>query len=96
VRTQNRRPKRTIRPKVGLDTPCKQCGDPVYYNYHGPIEGLCGRCADLAMAHQPTRDQVRTLGRGDRKSRIWVWLTVALAFAAGGIAGYLAHGHLPF
>jgi len=48
------------------------------------------------MAHRPTREEVRTLILEDRESRTWVWVTVALAFAAGAVAGYLAHGYLPF
>ena len=35
------------RPKtVGLDRPCGVCEQPMHYTYSGPVEGLCGRCAD--------------------------------------------------
>jgi len=36
------RPPRTI----GLDKPCRVCGKPIHYTYSGPVEGVCGRCAD--------------------------------------------------
>ena len=31
---------------MGLDKPCQKCGKPIYFNYKGPVEGLCGRCSD--------------------------------------------------
>ncbi len=35
------------RPKtVGLDRPCGVCEKPMHYTYSGPVEGVCGRCAD--------------------------------------------------
>ena len=33
---------RTLR----LDKPCRVCGEPIHHTYAGPVEGVCGRCAD--------------------------------------------------
>ena len=49
------------KPKVGLDKPCSQCGQPIYFNYRGPIEGICGRCTDRALAAR--KRTVRTESR---------------------------------
>lgn len=32
--------------KVGLDTPCGMCSGVIYFNYRGPIDGICGKCTD--------------------------------------------------
>ena len=31
---------------VGLDKPCRVCGQPIHFTYSGPVEGVCGRCVD--------------------------------------------------
>jgi hypothetical protein len=46
---------------VGLDKPCKVCGRPVYFNYKGPVEGVCGRCSD--RKRRPSRRRRRGLLR---------------------------------
>jgi hypothetical protein len=87
--------KRPLRPTVGLDEPCRQCGDPIYYNYRGPIEGLCGKCTDRQTS-QRSRDMRRMGAVHHRESRFWIVATVILAFACGAVAGWLANATLPF
>jgi hypothetical protein len=101
VRTARRTKKppterKTLRPTVGLDEPCRQCGDPIYYNYRGPVEGLCGKCTDHQLSQRAARDMPKMVGRHQRESRFWILATVTLAFACGAVAGWLAHGVLPF
>ena len=33
--------------KVGLDQPCGNCGEVIYFNYQGPLQGICGKCTDI-------------------------------------------------
>ena len=81
---------------VGLDRPCNHCGKPIYYNYKGPIDGLCGRCADKALSRRPRRDRTRTVlvRRNGRSAALW--LLVLLAFAAGAVAVIFFRRYLPF
>ena len=74
------------RPTVGLDTPCRKCGRPIYYNYKGPVEGLCGRCADGSRAIPTRFGKSRRIGffqgRGRRKRIAGTVVVVVAAFAA--------------
>ena len=54
MKTLPRRPR-----TVGLDKPCRVCGKPIHYTYSGPVEGICGRCAD-----KRPRRRVRPYHRG--------------------------------
>lgn len=55
--------------KVGLDKPCTQCGRPVYFNYKGPVPGLCGRCADRSRSRRRKRP-LRRRGSGGASAGI--------------------------
>ena len=33
--------------KLGMDKPCSHCGSPIYFNYSGPLDGICGKCTDV-------------------------------------------------
>jgi hypothetical protein len=80
---------RNARPTVGLDSPCRQCGQPIYYNYKGPIEGVCGKCTDRMRHSARSRHRIRGFasGRGARRRRIGIGLVLAVAAVAA--AGYL-------
>ena len=95
-----------LRQTVGLDEPCRQCGDPIYYNYEGPIAGWCGKCTDRARHEQKARharrarvaakDPAGTKARHARRwSSGWVWAAVLVAFGLGVLAGLYASQHLP-
>ena len=59
------------RPKtVGLDRPCRVCGKPIHYKYSGPVEGVCGRCADTRRTKGVRRyHRGMVLRRNARKQR---------------------------
>jgi hypothetical protein len=86
-------PPRPKRPTVGLDVPCRKCGRPIYYNYKGPVEGLCGRCTDTS------HKAVRLGGRNSRRigffegkrSRGWITIVVVLSLACLAVGGYLVY-----
>jgi hypothetical protein len=76
---------------VGLDVPCQKCGRPIYYNYKGPVDGLCGRCSD-GSRNLPTGrfGKSRRIGlflRPGRKSNLAFF--AVLAFGAIAAAIYL-------
>ena len=80
---------------VGLDKPCRDCGQTIYYGYKGPIEGLCGRCADKRLKSR-THTKTRTLVREtEGMSAVAHTALIVLAFAAGAAAMYFAYPHLP-
>jgi len=95
-----------LRQTVGLDEPCRQCGDPIYYNYEGPIAGWCGKCTDHARQEQKARHSRRTRRVADpagtrtrapqRWSGGWFWAAVLVAFGLGVLAGFYASQHLPY
>jgi len=72
------------RPVVGLDKPCRQCGRPIYFNYRGPIEGVCGKCTDRALRGARRRPRGRVTHLADRSPRkgLWVFLVLAVIAAA--------------
>jgi len=98
VGTAAQRHPRTQRPRLGADVPCRQCGEPIYFNYRGPVEGVCGKCTDHLKG--TVRSPGRPLGPigAPRGSTAWLWIPflVLVAFAAGALAGYFAHDFLPF
>jgi hypothetical protein len=90
---------------VGLDEPCRQCGQPIYFNYEGPIAGWCGKCTDRARQEQKTRHKRKhraaepagLRARAPRRwSRGWFWGAVLVAFGLGALAGFYASHHLPY
>jgi len=85
---QSPRPKR---PTVGLDVPCKKCGRPIYFNYKGPVEGLCGRCADTVRRPQMPRHSRRIGFFAGKRSRGWKTIVIFLLLAVLGVGGYLAY-----
>jgi len=100
VRTTDRAPKHApaaAHLKVGLDTPCNMCGKAIYFNYQGPLDGICGNCTDhlrrklapRGRSGGPVIQKTRTSGFGLG--------TVALAFFAGAAAAVivLLSGVLP-
>jgi hypothetical protein len=82
------------RPTVGLDVPCRKCGRPIYYNYKGPVEGLCGRCTDGSRkaARFATSRRIGFFEGGRRRG--WIVALVVLAAALAAVAGYLVYTHL--
>ncbi len=83
-------PPKNKRPTVGLDAPCQKCGRPIYYNYKGPVEGLCGRCAD--GSRQPARfhRNSRRIGffEGERRP-VRIAAVVVLAVAVAAVTAFL-------
>jgi hypothetical protein len=83
------------RPTVGLDTPCRKCGRPIYFNYRGPVEGLCGRCTDgsrKAVRFQNSKriGFFRRRGRAAASTALFVAVLLALL----GFVGYLIYTNL--
>jgi hypothetical protein len=83
---------RNKRPTVGLDVPCKKCGRPIYYNYKGPVEGLCGRCSDGVRTKPVRIRRSRRIGffEGKRK-RDWVAAILLLGAFAAAVYIILQH-----
>ena len=77
-----------VKPKVGLDKPCSQCGQPIYFNYRGPIEGICGRCADRALASRKRRIRTETRAVGRRSIKGPLIATLILGLLLGAAALY--------
>lgn len=80
-------PPKTRRPTVGLDAPCQKCGRPIYFNYKGPVEGLCGRCTDGGARSTAARfSRSRRIGffegRGRRRRIAGTVVVAVAAFAA--------------
>jgi hypothetical protein len=87
-------PQKPKRPTVGLDVPCKKCGKPIYFNYRGPVEGLCGRCTDTSRK-PPRFARSRRIGFFESRKR--GFSTVALALLAAAVlaaAAFLILGRL--
>jgi hypothetical protein len=87
------RQKRKGQRSVGLDKPCRQCGQPIYYNYQGPVDGICGRCTDRALKKRRT-ERTKTVVRDRQVGRGALLLAVVIAFLAGAAAMYLALPYL--
>ena len=81
---------------MGLDQPCGSCGQPIYFNYEGPFEGVCGRCTDRMVAKHSGRGKRRTPVIPGSESRGTSSLAWVLVFLAGAAAGILAGPYLPF
>ena len=73
-----------VKPKVGLDKPCSQCGQPIYFNYRGPIEGICGRCTDRALAarKRTVRTQTRVVEKRSVKGALIATLVLGIVIGA--------------
>jgi len=76
--------------RVGLDKPCSLCGQAIYFNYRGPVEGICGRCADR-VRKKPKRRRARgpSVAGASRLRRHRGWLL--LVGAALAVAAFLAN-----
>ena len=72
--------------KVGLDKPCNMCGKAIYFNYQGPLDGVCGNCTDQLRHRLAPRG--RSGGSVAQKTRTggFGWGAVLLAFLAGAAA----------
>jgi len=83
--------------KVGLDKPCGLCGTAIYFNYQGPLDGVCGNCTDDLRRRLNPRG--RSAGPVIQKTRVQGlgWGSVVLAFVAGAAAAVivLVSGILP-
>ena len=95
VGTKRHAADRNPRPTVGLDEPCGKCGRPIYFNYQGPVKGICGRCSDGVLAERQAKGPAGVRLVRERVPRAWIWVLVILAFAGGAVVGYLAHDFLP-
>ena len=84
--------------KLGLDKPCSMCGSAIYYNYKGPIQGICGKCTDQLRRHLAPRGSSRAGGRVVRRGRGgFGYGSLALAFLCGAALAVivLLNGWLP-
>jgi len=84
-------PPRNKRPTVGLDVPCRKCGRPIYFNYKGPVEGLCGRCTDGSRKTVRLRSSRRIGFFEGKRSRGWVTIVIVLSIAVVAAAGCLLY-----
>ncbi|HEX5136711.1 MAG TPA: hypothetical protein VFY93_07050 [Planctomycetota bacterium] len=84
-------PPRQKRPTVGLDVPCTKCGRPIYYNYKGPVDGVCGRCTDTIRKPQRPRNSRRIGFFEGRRSRGWITIVIILSLAVLAAGGYLLY-----
>lgn len=92
--TSTPHPKKPLRPALGLDVPCSQCGRPIYYNYKGPVAGLCGRCSDGSRKPVARFTRSRRIGFfAGRQRRRRIAATV-LAIVAAGVAAFFLSGLL--
>ncbi len=76
-----------VKPKVGLDKPCSQCGQPIYFNYRGPIEGICGKCTDRALASRKrtVRTQSRVVEKRSVKGPVIATLILGILLGAAAL-----------
>jgi len=76
--------------KVGLDKPCTMCGSAIYFNYEGPLEGICGNCTDKLRRQLGPRG--RSGGTVVQRTRVtgFGWGSLLLAFLAGAAAATIA------
>ena len=80
---------------VGLDKPCTQCGRPIYYNYQGPVEGLCGRCADHRQKASSRRSgRTRTILVDRSRPATKTAVLVVFGILVGAAAMFLVYPHL--
>jgi len=86
--------------KLGMDKPCSQCGSPIYFNYSGPLDGICGKCTDVLRRRLAPRPGMRFSGRSGHATRrgLFGWGAMALAFLAGAAGALIAasYGFVPF
>ncbi|MHC4939943.1 MAG: hypothetical protein ACYTHK_13320 [Planctomycetota bacterium] len=84
--------------KLGLDKPCSMCGSAIYFNYSGPLEGICGKCTDQLRRRLSPRAGGPGGGRlaGREKSGFGIG-SLILAFLCGAAAAViiLLNGLLP-
>jgi hypothetical protein len=91
VRASDPVPPRSKRPTVGLDVPCTKCGRPIYYNYKGPVEGLCGRCSDTTRRPRRPLNSRRIGFFEGKRSRGWITIVIVLSLACLAVGGYLIY-----
>ncbi len=90
------RPTKPLRATVGLDKPCRKCGRPIYFNYKGPVDGLCGRCSDTGKRTPVPFARSRRIsffhrrGRGAASNTLFAVVLLAVV----GILGYLVYSIL--
>jgi len=84
---------KTLRPAVGLDEPCQKCGRPIYYNYKGPVAGLCGRCTDGSKkAARGFRKSKRVGFFEGRRKRVSIVVAILLGLAVAAVLAGLLFG----
>ena len=76
--------------RIGLDKPCSMCGSAIYFNYSGPLDGICGKCTDRLRHRLGERVQGSTRVRGGSRSGGFGWGSLLLAFVAGAAAAAIA------
>jgi hypothetical protein len=78
------------RRRVGLAKPCSISGGAIYFNYSGPLDGICGKCTDQLRRRLGARNAGSpTLVR--REGAVgFGWGSLLLAFAAGAAAAVIA------
>ncbi|MDH3590438.1 MAG: hypothetical protein OER88_01070, partial [Planctomycetota bacterium] len=65
--------------RLGLDKPCQDCGDTIYFGYKGPIDGICGKCADKRLRSRAARSKARTVVvHRNGRSRAAGWALIVL------------------
>ncbi len=79
--------------RVGLDKPCSLCGEAIYFNYKGPVEGICGRCADRVRKKPKRRKARRPAAPGTSRLRRYRGSLLLLLFAVAA-AAFIAHAIL--
>jgi hypothetical protein len=83
--------------KLGLDKPCSMCGSAIYYNYKGPVQGICGKCTDHLRRRFAPRGSGPIGGRISRGGGGFGFGALALAFLCGAALAVivLLNGWLP-
>jgi hypothetical protein len=78
--------------KLGMDKPCSQCGSPIYFNYSGPLDGICGKCTDVLRRRLAPRQGAHGHGLSGQSNRRrgFGWISITLAFLAGAAAATIA------
>jgi hypothetical protein len=91
-------PKTAQNRKLGLDKPCSMCGSAIYFNYKGPMDGICGKCTDQLRRRLSPRGSDAMNGAGARRAAgSFGWGSLILAFLCGAAAAViiLLNGLLP-
>ena len=94
-RSNERSPNQAQR-TVGLDKACRVCGQTIYYNYQGPIDGLCGRCADRSLTKHRRPGKTKKVYVEGQGQPAKTGLLFFFGVLAGAAAMYIAYPYLPF